>query len=162
MKVLKEEFSKNKNNSNNNNEIIKEVTLINASLEEETKFIKEKLKLKQNYNNPKLRTFREMSLYDIMNKEMRYLNPIKYDEMITLWEDACKKSKCNFMAIEYPEFAEPGGYQLAINAKPLFIKKALEGVGKRSVLYIDGDMFIRKYPKLFDITDVDFMVVAGI
>ena len=64
---------------------------------------------------------------------------------------------CNFLSVEYSEFAQPGGYQLAINAKPLFINKALELCGNRNILYIDGDMYIRKYPIIFDMRDVDFM-----
>ena len=136
---------------------LKEIDKLNTNLQKETALIKDKLKLKRDYTTPDFKKYVQMSLYDIMNKEMRYLNPIKYDEMIDLWEAACQKSNCNFMTVEYPEFAKPGGYQLAINAKPLFIKKALESTGKRSVLYIDGDMYIRKYPKLFDLTDVDFM-----
>ena len=34
-----------------------------------------------------------------------------------------------------------------------FIKKALESCGGRAVLYIDGDMFVRKYPQIFDMRD---------
>ena len=136
---------------------LKEIDKLNKDLQKESALIKDKLKLKRDYTSPAFIKYKQMSLYDIMNAEMRYLNPIKYDEMIKLWEAACKKSNCNFMTVEYPEFAKPGGYQLAINAKPLFIKKALESTGKRSVLYIDGDMYIRKYPKLFDLTDIDFM-----
>ena len=145
-----------KRNSLDNNQL-KEVQLLNAILAKESVLIKDKLKLKREYTTPEFKKYPQMSLYDIMNKELRYLNPIKYEEMIDLWEEACKKSNCNFMTVEYPEFAKPGGYQLAINAKPLFIKKALESTGKRSVLYIDGDMYIRKYPKLFDLTDIDYM-----
>ena len=83
--------------------------------------------------------------------------PITYDEMIAGWEETCKRANCNYLTVEYPEFALPGKYQAAINAKPLFIKKALQSCGGRSVLYIDGDMFVRKYPKLFDIQNVDYM-----
>jgi hypothetical protein len=97
------------------------------------------------------------SILDILNYEMRYLNPLSFEDMIIKWETECRSNNCNFLAVEYPEFARPGGYQLAINAKPLFIKKALELCDERSVLYIDGDMFIRKYPSLFDLKDVDFM-----
>jgi hypothetical protein len=61
------------------------------------------------------------------------------------------------MAVEYPQFAERGGYQLAINAKPRFIQKALEACHPRAVLYIDGDMTINQYPHLFDLEDVDMM-----
>jgi hypothetical protein len=84
--------------------------------------------------------------------------PITYDQMIINWENACRKANCNFLAIEYPQFAVPGGYQLAINAKPLFIKKAIELCEGRGVVYIDGDMPVRKYPYIFDMEDYDFMV----
>ena len=89
--------------------------------------------------------------------EFRYLNPLYFEEMISEWENVCSKNKCNYLSVEYSEFALPGGYQMAINAKPLFIQKALELCAGRNVLYIDGDMFIRKYPTIFDMTDVDFM-----
>jgi hypothetical protein len=97
------------------------------------------------------------SVNDILTMELRYLLPLQYEEMITKWENECRRYNCNYMAVEYPEFARPGGYQLAINAKPLFIKKALELCGPLNVIYIDGDMFIRKYPHIFDLKDVDFM-----
>jgi len=156
LNMLKDAYLKN--TYNDSITLKKEINKINMSLKKESEVIKANLKLKKNYDTPQLEKYRELSLYDIMHKELRYLSPIKYDDMITLWENACKKTKCNYMAIEYPEFAKPGGYQLAINAKPLFIQKALDSVGKsRSVLYIDGDMFIRKYPKIFDFADIDFM-----
>jgi hypothetical protein len=83
--------------------------------------------------------------------------PIKYEEMIEIWENTCRQSNCNYLAIEYPEFAQKGGYQLAINAKPLFIKKALELCGGRGVVYIDGDMTVNQYPHIFDMDGYDFM-----
>ena len=93
---------------------------------------------------------------------MQHVPPIKYHKMISNWKRACVDAGCNHMAVEYSEFARSGGYQLAINAKPLFIKKALERCtnvdGKNyAVVYIDGDMTIDKYPKIFDMEDVDFM-----
>jgi hypothetical protein len=97
------------------------------------------------------------SLNELLIQELRYLSPLKFEEMIDNWKAQCSKQQCNFMAVEYPEFARPGGYQMAINAKPLFIKKCLQLCGGKSVLYIDGDMNIRKYPVLFDLTDVDYM-----
>jgi hypothetical protein len=99
----------------------------------------------------------DKSLNQILIQELRYLNPLKFEEMIGNWENQCSKFGCNFMAVEYPEFARPGGYQMAINAKPLFIKKCLQLCGGKSVLYIDGDMNIRKYPIIFDLPDVDYM-----
>jgi hypothetical protein len=105
--------------------------------------------------------YNNTNIFDILNIELRYLNPLKFEEMIEQWENACRNMNCNFLSVEYPEFAQPGGYQMAINAKPLFIKKALElckdKERDRGVLYIDGDMYIRKYPMIFDLHDVDFM-----
>ena len=46
---------------------------------------------------------------------------------------------------------------MAINAKPYFIQKALAKSGGRAIVYIDGDMFVRKYPHIFDTENVDFM-----
>lgn len=138
--------------------LINEVTETNKNLNDEYEKIKEKLKVKRDiFVVKEFADFKAMSLYDILHKQLRYIAPIKYEQMILNWEKACIKAKCNYMSVEYPQFAEKGGYQLAINAKPLFIKKALESVGKRSVLYIDGDMFIRKYPGIFDLKDIDFM-----
>lgn len=101
--------------------------------------------------------YNNTNIFDILNMELRYLNPLMFEQMIDKWENACRVMNCNFLSVEYPEFAQPGGYQMAINAKPLFIKKALELCGNKGVLYIDGDMYIRKYPSIFDMKDVDFM-----
>jgi hypothetical protein len=155
LKNLKKQYLIKKNE--NDTTLTQAVESINIQISTEIETIKSKLKFKKKYTTPKLAAYIDMSLYDIMNKELRYYNPVNYEEMIVLWENACKKINCNYMAVEYPEFAAPGGYQLAINAKPLFIKQALAAVGERAVLYIDGDMFIRKYPKLFDLIDNDFM-----
>jgi hypothetical protein len=83
--------------------------------------------------------------------------PIKYEKMIENWVKACKKTNCNYLAEEYPEFAVKGGYQHAINFKPYFIELALNACYPRSVLYIDGDMKIKVYPAICDIKDVDYM-----
>lgn len=85
------------------------------------------------------------------------IQPIRFEKMIDKWIQYCKKANCNYLVQEYPEFAVPGGYQMAINAKPLFIKKALESVGERAVVYIDGDMSVNNYPSIFDMKNVDFM-----
>jgi hypothetical protein len=97
------------------------------------------------------------SIIDILISELRYVIPLKFEKMIERWEKNCRDNNCNYLSIEYPEFTAPGGYQLAINAKPKFIKKALELCPGRSVLYIDGDMNIRKYPGLFDYAEIDYM-----
>jgi hypothetical protein len=83
--------------------------------------------------------------------------PIKFEAMIANWEKACSKHKCNFLAEEYPEFAVKGGYQHAINFKPYFIDLALAACYPRSVLYIDGDMKIKKYPSICDMKGIDYM-----
>jgi len=138
-------------------QILGQITELKKQLDIEKQNIKNLLKQKQNYSNEQMQEFNNMSIYEILHNEFRFLNPMNYEIMIEKWQRECEKFNCNHMAVEYPEFALPGGYQLAINAKPLFIKKALEACGERSVLYIDGDMFIRKYPQIFDIKDVDFM-----
>jgi hypothetical protein len=97
------------------------------------------------------------TINELLVENLRYLNPLNFETMIEKWEAACRQNGCNFLSIEYPEFAEPGGYQMAINAKPLFIEKALRLCGGKNVLYIDGDMYIRKKPTIFELTDVDFM-----
>lgn len=83
--------------------------------------------------------------------------PQRFETMIETWKKVCKRANCNYLVQEYPEFAQPGMYQMAINAKPLFIRKALDTCGERSVVYIDGDMTINTYPAIFDIHNVDFM-----
>lgn len=98
-----------------------------------------------------------LSIYGLLNKVFQFVAPLKYDQMIQKWEEECIKFKCNYMTVEIPEFGAPGGYQLAINGKCFFCKKALESAGGRSIVYIDGDMFVRKYPDLFDLNNVDFM-----
>jgi len=106
------------------------------------------------FDDPK---YNNTNIFDILNIELRYMSPLNFEEMIEKWEGECGKFNCNFLSVEYPEFAQPGGYQMAINAKPLFIKKALDLCVNKNVLYIDGDMYIRKYPVIFDMKDVDFM-----
>lgn len=101
--------------------------------------------------------YENLNIYDVLNIKLRYRNPVKFETMIDNWEKTCKQYNCNYLTIEYSEFTKPGGYQLAINAKPMFIKKALTLCKGRSIVYIDGDMFIRQYPKIFDIDNVDFM-----
>jgi len=93
----------------------------------------------------------------LKNYNQTWKEPIKYDEMIDEWISACKKNKCNFLAEEYPEFAVKGGYQHAVNFKPYFIDLALAACYPRGVLYIDGDMHIKKYPGIFNASEVDYM-----
>ena len=118
------------------------------------KFVKNSISSSE-YTN--ISEYENLSIFELFVKIFGYFEPINYEEMIDKWEKECANSNCNYLSVEYPEFARPGGYQLAINAKPLFIKKSLELCEGRGVLYIDGDMYIRKYPSIFDMPDVDFM-----
>jgi len=83
------------------------------------------------------------------------VKPRKFPEMIAEWEEYCRRAGVNYVAVntEFPR----ADYQNAINGKPLFIKQALDAVKPRNVLYIDGDMWMLKYPHLFDLENVDFM-----
>lgn len=80
---------------------------------------------------------------------------LTFGEMIREWEAKCEAAGVNYVQIN-TEF-ERQDYQNAINGKPLFIKKILDAVAPRGVLYIDGDMWINKYPHIFDMDNVDFM-----
>ena len=110
--------------------------------------------LKNKYNQP---DGSSKNIFDLLIETLEYKPPIKFEEMIENWGKLCEKNNCNYLSVEYNEFTKEGGYQLAINAKPKFIEKALELCYPRSVLYIDGDMTIRKYPGIFDMKNIDFM-----
>jgi hypothetical protein len=79
----------------------------------------------------------------------------KFPEMIAEWEQYCEKTKVNYLQVN-TEF-ERLDYQFGINGKPLFIKRVLDAVKPRAVVYIDGDMWMLKYPHIFDLENVDFM-----
>jgi len=89
--------------------------------------------------------------------------PVTYDQMIKKWIAKCEKAGVNYHVKEFPEFAKKGMYQIAINHKPMFCLEALYklekmGLGHIGVLYIDGDMELLKYPRIFDIeTQMDFI-----
>jgi hypothetical protein len=75
--------------------------------------------------------------------------------MIAEWEQYCEKSKVNYLQLN-TEFVR-SDYQHAINGKPIFIKKVLDAIKPRAAVYIDGDMWMLKYPHIFDLENVDFM-----
>ena len=130
---------------------------INASHNDIMATIKQTMRQKHPVLNFFGQKYTNANIYDVLNDRFRYKHPIRFEVMIDNWEKTCAKSGCNYLAIEYPEFATPGGYQLGINAKPRFIQRALELCYPRAVLYIDGDMTVNKYPEIFDIQGVDFM-----
>lgn len=158
--VLKKKYT---NTSNKNTQTLERIKAEISALNQQKKDLKNKIsgELKRKRGANSLQFFKEfpgqVNIFDILNEQLRFISPLKFEEMIAKWEGECTKFGCNYLAVEYPEFAAPGGYQLAINAKPMFIKKALELCGDKAIVYIDGDMYIRKYPQIFDMPDVDFM-----
>ena len=136
-----------------------------------------------------INTYDNISIHQMLDHSFRFINSLSFDDMILQWQRECERNNCNHMAVEFPEFVGPGGYQMAINAKPLFIRKALQVIREqqsqedivpnellhpvddqgvcrwidpdrklpRSIVYIDGDMYIRQYPAIFDMVDVDYM-----
>ena len=135
---------KQKINKHTSNLLFNQKTKLLADIK---KILKTKQDFKEEYYN--------MNIYDILNAKLRYLDSITYNEMIQNWIKSCISHNCNYLVIEYPEFVT--NYQLSINAKPLFIKKALDMTKNKSVVYIDGDMVLRQYPSIFDLEDIDFM-----
>lgn len=111
---------------------------------------------KDNYNKNTQRPCPE----DVTEKTVLTRQPMTYGQMIKRWRKSCRDNSCNYMDVEYPEFAVKGGYQTAINYKPEFIKEALIACNPRGVLYIDGDMVIKKYPHIFDLSRVDYMALG--
>ena len=90
-----------------------------------------------------------------LKAEGKFVEPVTFNQMIETWKETCKKANCNYLVQEYP--IERADYQNGINAKPAFIKKALDACVGRGVLYIDGDMYVNKYPAIFDVQNVDYM-----
>ena len=154
----KEEFIRENQDGSNIEDLFKEQKNTVDKIAKEKKDLQNELiktlknkALGEQYNKPNQSTFDE--LIEIF----QYIPSIKYQDMIENWKESCRNNNCNYLAIEYKDFEGPQGYQLAINAKPKFIKKALELCQGKGVLYIDGDMFIESYPGIFDMEDVDFM-----
>lgn len=90
-----------------------------------------------------------------LKQEGKFKNPVTFNEMIETWKETCTKANCNYLVVEYPISRED--YQNGINAKPAFIRKALDACPGKGVLYIDGDMYVNKYPSIFDMKNVDYM-----
>ena len=84
-----------------------------------------------------------------------FIQPRTFNEMIEEWKQTCVNARCNYLVVEYPIGRED--YQNGINAKPSFIRKALDACPGKGVLYVDGDMFVNKYPSIFDLKNVDYM-----
>jgi len=95
------------------------------------------------------------AILDKIKKRPGYKPMDKMENMIEKWKATCTKAKCNYIVHELS--VERDDYQNAINGKAAFILKCLDACPGRGVLYIDGDMYINKYPGIFDMPNVDFM-----
>ena len=145
------------NEANLEKDAIKSITLLMAA-EKKTLMDQIKQRIREKMNMDILGTrYENSNILDILNTLLRFRSALKFEDMIKRWELACAGINCNYMAVEYDYFSKTRQYQMAINAKPLFIKHALKLCGERAVVYIDGDMFVRKYPAIFDMPNVDFM-----
>jgi len=98
---------------------------------------------------------RYLASVETLKQQGKFKNPVTFNEMIETWKETCVKANCNYLVVEYPIQRED--YQNGINAKPAFIRKALDACTGKGVLYIDGDMYINKYPAIFDMKNVDYM-----
>jgi hypothetical protein len=78
----------------------------------------------------------------------------KYGDGTNRLIEYCEKLKINYY-VEYYEAIQ--GYQELINYKPKFILNTIIKLENYGVLYIDGDMYIDKYPAIFDQQQIDCM-----
>ena len=81
-----------------------------------------------------------------------------YDQLADRLIDICIGLNINYCMIEIPEFAVKGGYQKAINFKPLFIKYMMVRYPTLLICTLDTDMHPVRYPYLFENPDYDFIV----
>ena len=77
-----------------------------------------------------------------------------YDQQVDRLIKQCKTLKINYYFVEYPVFSQKGMYQMAINLKIQFMINTLNHFPKYTVVMIDTDLSILKYPSIFDM-DVD-------
>ena len=84
------------------------------------------------------------------NVNKNSIKKLTYDAQIDRLISDCRRLKLNYCFTEYPIFVETRQYQLAIGLKGVFIAKCIEKFGK-TIVYIDSDLQIVKYPALFDI-----------
>ena len=74
-----------------------------------------------------------------------------YQNFAERWKKCCTKLHIDHHIEHMPHFDKKGSYQLAINYKPTFIKHMLKKFPQaKGVVYMDIDMLVQKYPKLFE------------
>lgn len=79
----------------------------------------------------------------------------KYHDFAKTMKQTCKKLGLQSYILYIPRFN--GKYQDGINYKPKFILNVLSKFPKHNVLYLDIDLKIKMYPRLFSQTNADFM-----
>ena len=93
--------------------------------------------------------------YDVI---ITFRNKKTYGELTERFIDQCKKLKINYYVEIYD--AKDGNYQDLINYKPNFILGTIEKFKTFPVLYTDADMYITRYPEIFDQTYFDCMLYS--
>ena len=93
--------------------------------------------------------------YDVI---ITFRNKKTYGELTERFIDHCKKLNINYYVEIYD--ASDGNYQDLINYKPNFILNTIEKFKEYPVLYTDADMYITKYPEIFDQTHFDCMLYS--
>ena len=93
--------------------------------------------------------------YDVI---ITFRNKKTYGELTERFIDQCKKLNINYYVEIYD--AKDGNYQDLINYKPNFILCTIEKFKEYPVLYTDADMYITRYPEIFDQTYFDCMLYS--
>lgn len=93
--------------------------------------------------------------YDVI---ITFRNKKTYGQLTERFIDQCKKLNINYYVEIYD--AKDGNYQDLINYKPNFILGTIEKFKEYPVLYTDADMYITRYPEIFDQTYFDCMLYS--
>ncbi len=93
--------------------------------------------------------------YDVI---ITFRNKKTYGQLTERFIDQCKKLSINYYVEIYD--AKDGNYQDLINYKPNFILGTIEKFKEYPVLYTDADMYITRYPEIFDQTYFDCMLYS--
>jgi hypothetical protein len=74
---------------------------------------------------------------------------LTYDKQVKRLIKDCKKHNVNYFFVYYPQL-EKVDYMQALGLKPSFIKYCLKKLPNYKCIFIDTDLRILKYPRLFD------------
>lgn len=80
-----------------------------------------------------------------------------YEHLAQEWVSQMKKFKIPYYIEEKPEFSRDGKYQDGISYKPKFIESCMKKLNT-PIIYMDMDMKIHKFPKLFNNNFFDIML----